>query len=209
MANQWGRAVSIAHMFIGEILSDGTTAVDATVGNGEDTLFLASSVGPTGQVYGFDIQAPAIVATVKKLEQHQLYNRVKLFTESHENMISLVKVQVNAVMFNLGYLPGGDHSIITQAQTSLATLQQSLELLAPGGRISLVLYTGHKGSAEECTAIEKYVSKLENKLYNVIKLNFYNRKNPAPFLILIEKEGPRSEKQAAKINSGYSEPADN
>ena len=209
MAIHWGRAVSIAQMFVGEILSDGANAVDATVGNGEDTLFLASSVGPTGQVYGFDIQEPAIATTVKKLMQYQLNDRVKLFTDTHENMASLVNVQVNAVMFNFGYLPGGNHSIITRAETSLVALQQSLELLAPGGRISLVLYTGHKGSAEECTEIEKYVSKLENKLYNVIKLNFYNRKNPSPFLILIEKEGPRSEKQAAKINSGYSESADN
>ena len=208
MANRWGRAVSIAHMFIGEILSDSTIVVDATVGNGEDTLFLASSVGPTGQVYGFDIQESAIAVTFVKLKLHQLDDRVKLFTESHEHMRSLIKVSVNAVMFNLGYLPGGDHSIITQGQSTLAALQQSLELLAPGGRISLVLYTGHKGSAEECTAIEKYVSKLENKLYNVIKLNFYNRKNPSPFLILIEKEGPRSEKQAAKSNSGYSESTD-
>ncbi|ACV63374.1 putative rRNA methylase [Desulfofarcimen acetoxidans DSM 771] len=208
MFNSWRRAVSIAQIFIGEILFDGSVAIDATVGTGEDTLFLASSVGPSGQIFAFDIQEQAIAAAEQKIKQRHLDKRVKFYLASHEALVSLVKVKVNAVMFNLGYLPGGDHSIITKAESTLAALCQSMELLLPGGRISIVLYTGHEGSLEECTAVEKYVSKLDNKLYNVIKLNFYNRKNPSPFLILIEKEGPRSEKQAAEIDSGYSQPAD-
>ncbi|WP_066637541.1 tRNA (mnm(5)s(2)U34)-methyltransferase [Desulfolucanica intricata] len=194
MGKIWGSVVNIAQLFIREVLYDGSVAVDATVGNGGDTLFLAGAVGDSGLVYGFDIQEKAIEITSKKLSQCQLLKRVEFFNIGHENMLSFIKSPVDAIMFNLGYLPGGDHGIITRAETTVDALSQGLELLSPGGRLSIAVYTGHAGAQEEYTAVEKYVSNLENKMYNVIKLNFINRKSPPPFLILIEKEGSGCEK---------------
>ena len=152
--------VQRAQAAIAEVLTPGAVAVDATVGNGHDTLFLAEQVGARGRVYGFDCQAAAIVSTRKRLAQAKMLDRVNLIQAGHETLQSHLAAEARllAVMFNLGYLPGSDKQYITRAETTLAALEQACALLAPGGRISLVLYTGHAGGPEEAAAVQARVA---------------------------------------------------
>ncbi|MCG8401756.1 MAG: methyltransferase domain-containing protein [Firmicutes bacterium] len=196
-----GNAVLLAQKFVGEILHDGCVAVDATMGNGHDTVFMAQKVGPAGKVYAFDIQQAALDATARKLKQSGLAKRAALFLESHASMRNYLKGPADCFIFNLGYLPGGNHGIITQADTTLAALNTALDLLKPGGRISMVVYTGHPGAEEESSAVEETVRRLDPRVYGVLQVMFANRPHWAPFLILIEKAVPDNENPAQYENS--------
>lgn len=150
--------VQQAHQLITDLLGPGDIAIDATVGNGHDTLFLASCVGASGKVYGFDIQQQALDSAYHRLEQAGQSAQVSLYHAGHETMgfmvPEMVQGKVKAVMFNLGYLPGGDKRRTTAASTTLAALQAALSLLAPGGVISLLAYTGHPGGREEAELVK-------------------------------------------------------
>ena len=196
-----GNAVLLAQKFVGEILHDGCVAVDATMGNGHDTVFMAQKVGPAGKVYAFDIQQPALEATARRLEQSGLAKRAALFLEDHASMRHHLKEPVDCFIFNLGYLPGGNQGITTQTSTTLAALNTALALLKPGGRISLVVYTGHPGAKEESSAVEETVRRLDPRVYGVLQVMFANRPHWAPFLILIEKVVPDNENPAQYKNS--------
>ncbi len=132
------------------MLQPGEVAVDATVGNGHDTLFLAQQVGAQGHVYGFDIQEEALARTRRRLEEAGLRDRVTLLQMGHEHMAEAVPAawhgRIGAVMFNLGYLPGGsDRTCITRPQTTVPALEAALRLLRPGGVLTVVAYRGHPG----------------------------------------------------------------
>lgn len=184
-----GSAVHLVQTFIAAILPDGGTAVDATAGNGYDTLFLARQVGPEGRVYAFDIQEKALSHTKALLERHGVAGRVTLLAAGHEVLGKLVPAQADAVLFNLGYLPGGDHSLVTKPDTTVAALQAAVGLLRQGGRIGLVLYTGHPGGAAELEAVVRFVSGLSSAVFNVLRIDYLNRAGPAPVSIIIEKVG--------------------
>lgn len=201
MSRGLGSAVYLAHLLLAESLAEGGSAVDATAGNGNDTLFLARQVGPGGKVYSFDIQREALQATGELLRHNDLADRVALIQAGHEEMEKLVPGPVDAVIFNLGYRPGGDHSVRTSARTTLQALESALKLLKPGGRAGLVIYTGHPGGREECDCLEKMTSTLDGRLYRVIKINFLNRAASAPVVIVVEKAGAVSEGQAAAQNN--------
>ncbi|MDK2889326.1 MAG: hypothetical protein PWP72_2204 [Thermoanaerobacter sp.] len=201
MSRGLGSAVHLAQLLVSGAVRDGGTAVDATAGNGKDTLFLARLVGPDGQVYAFDIQEKALETTRALLEEAGLAERVTLINAGHEEMERLVPGPVDAVIFNLGYLPGGDHALITHAGTTVRALRSALNLLRPGGRTGLVVYTGHPGGREECDRVEELASSLDGKLYRVIKISFINRAAHAPVVIVIEKAGAFNEGQAAAQNS--------
>ena len=123
------RITEIAQKQVAEVQREGDRAVDATAGNGWDTLFLARLVGPDGRVYAFDIQQAALDETAALLRKNKLLERVDLIHAGHEAMASYVKEPVAAVMFNLGYLPGGDHSIVTRPESTLRGLAAALQLL--------------------------------------------------------------------------------
>jgi len=150
-----------AHERLTSYLSPGDTAVDATVGNGHDTLFLARQVGPEGQVIGLDIQDAALRVARSRLEQAGVAAQVKLLQEGHERLDQVLpeamKGQVKAVMFNLGYLPGSDQRIVTRADTTLYALAAALDVLHPQGCISLLVYRGHQGGEEEYQAILQWL----------------------------------------------------
>lgn len=201
MSRGLGSAVHLVQLLVSGAVRDGGTAVDATAGNGKDTLFLAGLVGPDGQVYAFDIQEKALQTTRALLDEAGLAERVTLINAGHEEMERLVPGPVDAVIFNLGYLPGGDHALITHAGTTVRALRSALNLLRPGGRIGLVVYTGHPGGREECDRVEGLASSLDGKLYRVIKISFINRAAHAPVVIVIEKAGAFNEGQAAAQNS--------
>ena len=134
-ARGYGSAAAWARLFIGEALLPGSVVVDATMGNGRDTLFLAGAVGPAGRVYAFDIQPAALKATAALLAEAGLADRAQLIQADHSLLQQHLPGPVDAVMFNLGYLPGGDHSTITRPDSTRAALQAALSLLAPGGRV--------------------------------------------------------------------------
>ena len=148
------RATELAHTLIRQILTPGGWAIDATVGNGHDTLFLAEQVGAGGRIFGFDIQEKALASAENRLEG---LTQITLHHAGHERMTEILpadaKGRIAAIMFNLGYLPGNDHLITTRSETTIAALDQALSFLAIKGLITLVLYTGHPGGAEEAAEV--------------------------------------------------------
>ncbi len=197
-----GSAVHIAHLIISEAVKEGGCAVDATCGNGHDTLFLARLVGTGGKVYAFDIQEKAICATRTLLEKEGLAQRVQLYQTGHENMDKIVNTPVDAVIFNLGYLPGGDHTIITRPESTLESMRAALKILRPGGRLVVVAYTGHPGGKEECAIIEEEVACLDSRIFRAVEVSFLNRGTTAPKVIAVEKAGALSETMEAEENLG-------
>lgn len=178
--------VQLAHRWLDDFLLPGATAVDATVGNGYDTLYLARKVGPDGRVFGFEIQEQALHNTAEMLKNEGFQENVKLFHTGHENMAEYIKGEVNVIIFNLGYLPGGDHSIVTRPNTTVRAVTDGLDLLKNGGVICLVIYTGHPGGEEEELHLEQFLRGLDKQRFCVTKLNFLNR-NKAPYIIMVEK----------------------
>ncbi|KYH28138.1 16S rRNA m(4)C1402 methyltransferase [Clostridium thermopalmarium DSM 5974] len=168
-------------------LDKGDIAVDATMGNGNDTVFLANLVGEEGKVYSFDIQEVALENTQRKLIENNIFNRVQLIHDGHENIDKYVKENVNLIMFNLGYLPKASHEITTKGETTIIALEKSLKILNKGGVILIVIYYGHENGKVEKEMVEEFTSKLNQKEYNVVRLQFINQINNPPMLIAVEK----------------------
>lgn len=176
------KATKMAQSIVKQVVTEGDTVVDATLGNGNDTLFLMELV-PGGRVYSFDIQALAIENFKMS---HGDKENVCLINDGHENIDKYVKVKPKAVMFNLGYLPGGDENIITKSETTIEALYKSLQLLSPGGIISIVSYIGHRGGQKESEEVLRLVKGLSPKEFSVMETRFINVNN-APYLLIIEK----------------------
>ncbi|MGB9793372.1 MAG: class I SAM-dependent methyltransferase [Thermacetogeniaceae bacterium] len=182
------KVVLWAKWFVQQEVNHGDICVDATVGNGNDTLFLAELVGNEGKVYGFDIQAAAIEITRKKLAESCLLDRVYLIHDSHAHMEKYLKPNtVKAVMFNLGYLPGGDHSLITLPDTTLQAVKSSVHLIKEDGLITIVCYRGHQGGYSEFECLNNYLSKLNPNFYHVLRLDLINRIKLPPVLFVVRK----------------------
>lgn len=162
-------------------------AIDATVGNGYDTLFLAHQVGPTGTVYGFDIQDAALNSATTRLKSAGLLNRVKLIQACHANMADHIDPhqygQINTVMFNLGYLPGHDKAVITRTDTTLAALDAALGLIVIGGTISIIAYPGHTGGNLETKVVAAWCSHMKAN----IKISHISLPDKAPRLFMLTK----------------------
>lgn len=141
---------------IAQVIRAGDIVVDATVGNGFDTVFLARQVGQAGRVFGFDLQQQAIQSTQKRLAAAQLEN-VQLLLTSHSEFENHVDGTIAAAMFNLGYLPRSDHAVVTMAHTTLAALEQMTRQLAPGGIITVLAYRGHDGGPKEAEAVRNWL----------------------------------------------------
>lgn len=172
---------------LADVLQEGDLAVDGTVGNGHDTLFLAQAVGDSGRVYGFDIQEAALASARARLQEGQVAQRVTLLQESHAQLREFVPDGVKAVTFNLGYLPGGDKSVVTMEESTLLALRAALDLLVPGGILSIVLYAGHDEGKLESEAVLNWAQQLDQKEAHVLMYRFWNQKNSPPLLLAIEK----------------------
>lgn len=173
------------------VIKPGDIVIDATVGNGYDTLFLANAVGSTGQVLGFDVQPQALENTRLMLEQHNVRQRVTLFLHNHADLADCIppagKRRIRSVMFNLGYLPRGNKSVITQASSTLTALDAVLPHLRPGGVISIVAYRGHPGGEQETEAVAAWSSRLAAADYGVDHFTPRNASGKAPLLIIIRR----------------------
>jgi methylase of polypeptide subunit release factors len=188
--------LSCAHQWISSRLQPGDLAIDATVGTGADTLFLAQKVGKRGQVIGFDIQSEALnlaQARIRKQEDTAKLGSISMLQLSHDRMVEAVpetwQGNVCAVMFNLGYLPSedADSSIITETYSTIAALQAALTLLKPRGIITVVLYPGHDGGSQEADAVLEWSSALPVEQAQVVIYRQLQRET-SPFLIGIEKK---------------------
>jgi tRNA A58 N-methylase Trm61 len=175
---------------LSELIQPGDTAVDATAGNGYDTLFLKQAVGPQGRVYAFDVQQAALDSTRRRLEEAGcLDDRVSLILDGHEHMARHVAGQARCVLFNLGWLPSGDHRVTTRTPTTLAAVRAAMGLLLPGGMVSVCIYPGHEEGARELLALLDALKDADIRQFNILHCNFLNQKNAPPQLILIQREG--------------------
>lgn len=179
---------TLAQEAVAKVLQPGGRAIDATMGNGHDTLFLSRRLAPKGRVFAFDIQPPALTTTAARLRNAGLDRFTELRLCGHEKMIARLPADwpgtVSAIMFNLGYLPGGDKAVITRASTTLAALDQALQLLRPGGLLSLLLYRGHPGAQGETQAVLDWLDRLPDS-FQLTRVE-----TPGPWLLLISAVDP-------------------
>jgi predicted methyltransferase len=185
------RILPFAKNLLKKAIYSGAVVVDATLGNGHDTLFLADLVGENGRVYGFDVQEDAIRTSMERLTQHGMADRVTIFHSGHEDLYKLIPVdhhgKVTSAIFNLGYLPGSDKSIVTKPETTISAVEQLLEIMVPEGIIILVIYHGHDEGAIERDALLTYCQEIDQKKAHVLQYRFINQQNNPPFIVAIEK----------------------
>lgn len=185
-------AVRWAQLILEDRLRPGDVVLDATAGNGHDTVFLARRVGPEGHVYAMDVQAEAMQETGRRLAEAGIPDRcVTLCHAGHETMARWVTSdhagRLSAVMFNLGYLPGSDKTVITQTETTLQAVNAALALLRPGGLLTVAVYPGHDGGAQEQRALAEWGSTLAPKHYEVQHIRPVNRHAAPPECWLVWK----------------------
>ncbi|CEW40778.1 SAM-dependent methyltransferase [Streptococcus pneumoniae] len=176
------RPLEMAHDFLAEVVTKEDVVVDATMGNGHDTLFLAKLAK---QVYAFDIQKQALEKTQERLHQADLTN-AQLILQGHETLDQFV-IKAKAGIFNLGYLPSADKSVITRPQTTIEALEKLCGLLVKGGRIAIMIYYGHEGGDLERDAVLDFVIQLNQQEYTAAIYRTLNQINNPPFLVMIEK----------------------
>ena len=176
------------HHFIRNHVKEGEFCIDATAGNGNDTLLLCELVGEKGKVIAFDIQDEAVTNTKKRLEEHGVLERAEVLQESHVNMSKYAEEgTVSCIVLNFAYLPGGDHELATRKETSVMAIHEGLRLLKKGGMMSLCIYSGGDSGFEERDAILSEIKQLDGKKYLVIVSEYYNRPNNPPIPVMILK----------------------
>jgi 16S rRNA C1402 N4-methylase RsmH len=185
------RILPFARLLLEKAITPGDIAIDATIGNGHDTVFLAELVGTNGKVFGFDIQEQALESCREKLKARKIQDRVSLFHKGHQHVTDCIPEnlhgKVTGAVFNLGYLPGGDKSVVTTPETTISAVKQIFQLLAPEGIIVIVIYHGHPEGQIERDNLLEYVKTLDQKDAHVLNYQFLNQLNNPPFIIAIEK----------------------
>lgn len=184
------RPTVAAHRVVEGVVRPGDLVVDATAGNGHDTLFLAKLVGEKGKVLAFDVQEAAIGSTRMRLEEAGVGERAELWLESHGGLLDRTgRGAVSAVMFNLGYLPGGDHELITEVAETAKAVVQALFSLKAGGVMTIVCYTGHPGGEEEAETVVMGLKQIQREgPIGAFELEIGEpAKENAPFLLVVRK----------------------
>ena len=172
--------------FIRQQVKEGDLCIDATMGNGNDTLLLSRLCGKSGHVLAFDIQPLALQNTAALLKKENAPDNVSLILDSHSHMDGYVSPEtISCIVFNFGYLPGGDHNLATRKETSIAALTCALSLLKKGGILSLCIYSGGDSGFQERDALLKWLKELDSRKYLVIKSDYYNRPNNPPIPVLV------------------------
>ncbi|EKO38878.1 MAG: Putative rRNA methylase [Solidesulfovibrio magneticus str. Maddingley MBC34] len=205
MAARITASLTFLQHILAEVLRPGDLAVDATVGNGHDTALLARLVGPSGLVHGFDVQAEAIESAGRLLAAVGLAERVRLYALGHERLAEVLPQadhgRAAAVVFNLGYLPGGDETRVTRPETTLAALEASRKILAPGGVIALACYGGHSGGAEETQAVAAWCRSLPFAGWRVARYELINKPGgPIVAFIAHKLQGGASTQNASGVS---------
>lgn len=176
----------LLHTLLSGEISHGDLAIDATAGNGHDTIFLARAVGADGKVIAMDIQEIAVEATRLRLENDDFLDRATIHHLSHTRIAELAEpLTAKAILFNLGYLPGADRSITTRKDETLQAIAASMEILVHGGILAVVCYPGHPEGAEESEAVENYL--MNSSGYRIARYSLLTNRSATPFLLLVRR----------------------
>lgn len=188
MAKDFRSARFWAREMIEEAMFAGAYAVDATMGNGHDTQWLCELAGESGKVYAFDVQREAVENTRRRLREANLEQRAELIHAGHERMAAFVREPVDAVVFNLGWLPGAEHGVTTRTETTLQAVQAALELLRETGLMTICVYPGHEEGSREREALLEWASGLDDRRYDVLLKTYLNQPNDPPQMLAIRKK---------------------
>ena len=169
------RPTTYNQKYLKYILKDDMVAVDMTMGNGNDTFFLASKVK---EVFAFDIQKEAIEHTMQRCA---LFNNIHYILDDHANIRKYVN-NADIVLFNLGYLPYSDKPIITKSDSTIKAIKEAYDILKTGGYMSIIIYRGHKGGLYEYHAVMQTISK-----YNIIESYKAHTSLTEPVVYIIKK----------------------
>lgn len=161
-------------------------AVDMTIGHGNDIYKIARTVDSESEILGFDISEIAVENTKKLLNEFKEYN-IKVIKDSHENIIQYTNKKLDLIIYNLGYLPKGNKNITTDYKTVITSLKYVLNALNISGIIIMTFYPGHINGKLESIEIEKFLSKINQKNYNILKYDFINQINNPPYVVVIER----------------------
>ena len=187
MAEDFRNARYWAREMMERAIRPGDRVIDATMGNGHDTKWLCELVGETGKVYAFDVQKEALDNTRARLTQAGLENRAELLLCGHQHMAERVPEQVDAVLFNLGWLPGVEHAVTTRVETTLAAVNAALTLMKPEALMTVCIYPGHEEGARERDALLAWASKLDPTRYDVMLRQYLNQPNCPPLMLAVRK----------------------
>ncbi len=183
--------LDLSYIFWQRIVCDNDTVIDATCGNGKDSLRLALLLQnkKNTNLFCVDIQEKAINNTKKILQEDapSFFSHVSFFLGSHENISSITQKKCKLIVYNLGYLPGGDKTITTQSNSTIKSISSALSVLTNGGALSITCYPGHEEGKIEETAIYKLVSSLDPATWSVTSIAWNNR-NASPSLLLVQKK---------------------
>ena len=199
-----------AHVIIRQVVRSGDVAIDATAGNGHDTKFLAELVGEMGLVFAVDVQQEALQQTAALLGE-SASARVHLVQRDHAELKAFIPNEhhgrIAAVMFNLGYLPGGNRSLATQTDSTLKAIRSALEILQPGGILTVIAYSGHTGGADEAIAVESLMRDLSPTDYETTSHSAASESASAPCLFVVTKKGHRASAGCETEKDGIAEHA--
>jgi methylase of polypeptide subunit release factors len=177
--------LNLAKQAILPVLEQAKVVVDATAGNGNDTLFLAEHTAAAAQIYAFDIQAAALAHTREKTAAYA--GRIEYILDSHENIDSIVHSSIDVAVFNLGYLPGDEHNVTTQTASTLAAVRKVLARLSCNGVCVIAAYPGHAAGALEAAALDEFLSALQVKEFTAGCYRLLNHRQTAPYIYVVEK----------------------
>ncbi|MBQ8497650.1 MAG: class I SAM-dependent methyltransferase [Clostridia bacterium] len=168
-------------------IKKGGVAVDFTMGNGHDTLWLSEAMGENGKVYAFDIQPQALESSRRLLESENAPKNYTLILDSHSNVKDYVSEKICIGMFNLGFLPGGDKSITTKRETTMIAIRAAIDLLDDDGALLIAVYPGHAEGTVEGELIEEELSGLNRKELCASKFKIVNSPT-SPFFFVVERK---------------------
>ena len=187
MADDFKNARYWAKELLARAGAEGMRALDATMGNGHDTLWLCAHAGEAGCVYAFDVQERALEKTRALLRAEGMESRARLILSGHEEMEAHVPESVDVIMFNLGWLPGGAKEITTRVETTLRAVDAGTRLLKPAGLMTICVYPGHGEGARELAALTNWAGALDPARFEVMLRRYMNQKNDPPQLIAVRR----------------------
>ena len=182
--------IDLTHSFWKRLLKEGDAVIDATCGNGKDSLVLANFLKDKNdtQLFCLDLQKKAIENTTQLLakETPDFFPSIQFILGSHEHLPNTPGKKLKLVVYNLGYLPGSDKSITTETASTLKSITQALDLICPGGVISINCYPGHPEGKKEQEALILFLSSLDPRFWSFTS-TIWNNRNASPSLLLIQK----------------------
>lgn len=184
--------IDLAHNYWEKLILPTDTVIDATCGNGQDTLVIARLAlqSGAGKVFAYDIQESAIEKTrdllSTQISSDQL-NCITFIKGCHSVFPQEIALKsVKLIVYNLGYLPGGDKTVTTRVETTLNSIESALSLICPGGMLSITCYPGHPQGLLEEEALVSFAALLEAKEWSCCHHRWLNRRF-SPSLLIIQR----------------------